>query len=319
MDQSSPSPAPVVAASASFPAPIQTQSPVIDQTASAQPKVSELSDTPIKPAPVRLAPVPRSDDVHAAGLQASSKNAPFGTVHENTAPTPVIAPKVATSAPKTKSIWMIVAIAGGVVFILLAAIGFYTYQLTRNKSKTVATTTPSKAESVRDKTEKPIQPFSEKIVTNCYVAQALTPVVVDNNKDCSLSLTYGEQKSSSIFVSALSSFDIVTDNASENSAENSSSEIDMDKYMENLMSEVIDKDLVTERTSMEVGNLAATKVAGKKDANSNTEVAYTYIALPEEERVFGEKQFIAFIVTGAYNDEYSRKGYDQFLTTWSWK
>jgi hypothetical protein len=65
--------------------------------------------------------------------------------------------------------------------------------------------------------------------------------------------------------------------------------------------------------------LEATKVVGKKDASSTVDVAYTFIIMPEGDMIFGEKKFVAFMVTGAYNDDYSRKGYDQFLSTWSWK
>lgn len=286
---------------------------------SAQPKVSQLSASFVQPAPVRLAPVPRSDDIHAGGLQAASQATPFNTLPENTPPRPAAAPMAVPAQKKTKSIGVIIGVASGVVVLILGIIGFYAYQTMRNKTNTVQTNAPSKAESVRDKTEKPTQPFSEKITTDCYVAQSLTPVETQQNKDCDLSINYGEQKTSSIFVSALSEFDVVTDGGDEQSSQNSSSEIDTNKYLDALIADIIDKELVTVRETTQVGNLEATKVVGKKDASSTVDVAYTFIILPEGDMIFGEKKFIAFTVTGAYNDDYSRKGYDQFLSTWSWK
>lgn len=297
----------------------EPQSEPVLPVATAQPTVSELSNSPIKPAPVRLAPVPRSDDMHAGGLQSTSQAMPFGGAPENIAPAPA-APStlpVANTA-KRKPIGLIVGLAVGLVVVLLAAIGGYAYIASRKDSTPTATPSTS-AGSVRDKTEKPTQPFSEKVATDCYVAQSLTPVDTQQNKDCALSITYGEQKISSIFVSALGQFDIATEENAGINPQNSSNSIDTQKYLEALIADIIPKDLVTTREDIKVGGLDAVKVVGKKDAASGVDVAYVFIILPEGDRTFGEKNFVAFIVTGAYNDEYSRKGFDQFLSTWSWK
>ncbi len=308
------------------PASVPTPSPLAEPQAepvlpavTAQPTVSELSSSPIKPAPVRLAPVPRNDDMHAGGLQSTSQTMPFGGAPENTAPAPVApsASPVANTA-KRKPIGLIVGLAVGLVVILLAAIGGYAYIASRKDSTPTATPSTS-AGSVRDKTEKPTQPFSEKVSTDCYVAQSLTPVDTQQNKDCALSITYGEQKISSIFVSALGQFDIATEESAGTNTQNSSNSIDTQKYLEALIVDIIPKDLVTTREDIKVGGLDAVKVVGKKDAASGVDVAYVFIILPEGDRTFGEKNFVAFIVTGAYNDDYSRKGFDQFLSTWSWK
>lgn len=286
----------------------------------AQPSVSELSNSPIKPAPVRLAPVPRSDDMHAGGLQATSQAAPFGTAPENVAPAPPTPVNAAapTNTARRKPIGLIVGLAVGLVVVLIAAIGGYAYIASRRDS-TPAVTPSATVGSVRDKTEKPTQPFSEKISTDCYVAQSLTPVETQQNKDCALSITYGEQKISSIFVSALGQFDIATDSNSGSNAQNATQGVDTQKYLEALIADIIPKDLVTTREDIKVGGLDAVKVVGKKDTASAVDVAYVFIILPEGDRTFGEKDFVAFIVTGAYNDDYSRKGFDQFLATWSWK
>ncbi|MDQ5944035.1 MAG: hypothetical protein QG658_101 [Patescibacteria group bacterium] len=299
--------------------PVESPPPAYPVAPPAQPTVSELSNSPIKPAPVRLAPLPRNDDMHADGLQATSQAAPFGATPENVAPAPAIASGTpAVSKAPRKPIGLIVGVAVGVVVLLVAAIGGYAY-FASQKEQPAASSSPTTAGSVRDKTEKPTQPFSEKISTDCYVAQSLTPVETQQNKDCALSITYGEQKISSIFVSALGQFDIATDENSSTEAQNSASEINTQKYLDALIADIIPKDLVTTREDIKVGGLDATKVVGKKDEASAVDVAYVFIILPEGDRTFGEKTFVAFIVTGAYNDDYSRKGFDQFLSTWSWK
>jgi hypothetical protein len=286
----------------------------------AQPRVSELADSSIKPAPVRLAPVPRSDDMHAGGLQDSSQSAPFGSVPTtNVVPAPSTnqAPSQANVA-KRKPIGLIVGLAVGVAVLLVAGIGGYAFFMSK-KSKQPVASSPVAVGSVRDKTEKPTQPFSEKISTDCYIAQALTPVETQQNKDCALSITYGEQKVSSIFVSALGQFDLTTGGQTDNNSQNTNNHTDTKKYLEALIVDIIPKDLVTTREDIKVGGLDATKVVGKKDAASSVDVAYVFIILPEGDKTFGDKTFVAFIVTGAYNDDYSRKGFDQFLSTWSWK
>ena len=299
---------------------VEPQSEPISPVATAQPTVSELSNSPIKPAPVRLAPVPRSDDMHAGGLQSTSQAMPFGGgTSENIAPAPATSSALpAANTAKRKPIGLIVGLAVGLVVILLAAIGGYAYITSRKDAPPTAAPSTSTG-SVRDKTEKPTQPFSEKVSTDCYVAQSLTPVDTQQNKDCALSITYGEQKISSIFVSALGQFDIATEENAGTNTQNSSNSLDTQKYLEALIADIIPKDLVTTREDIKVGGLDAVKVVGKKDAASGVDVAYVFIILPEGDRTFGEKNFVAFIVTGAYNDDYSRKGFDQFLSTWSWK
>lgn len=284
-----------------------------------QPMVSELSDLPMRPAPVRLAPVPRGDDLHAGGLQNSSQSMPFNTAVASNIPSPVPPANPSINTPKRKPIGLIVGIAVGIVLLLVSGIGGYAY-LRLRKSKPSGEVNESIAvKSVRDRVERPVQPFSERISTDCYIAQALTPVETQQNKDCALSITYGEQKISSIFVSALGQFDVTTDSATTNSAQNTGGNIDTKKYLEALIVDIIPKDLVTTREDVKVGGLEATKVVGKKDATSGVDVAYAFIILPEGDKAFGEKTFVAFIVTGAYNDDYSRKGFNQFLSTWSWK
>lgn len=299
--------------------PVPQPQPVPPPAPPSPPMVSELADSPIKPAPVRLAPVPRNDDMHADGLQATSQAAPFGASPENV-PLASAAPSgiPAVSKAPRKPIGLIVGIAIGVVILLVAAIGGYAFIASRTNQPAVSSS-PVAAGSVRDKTEKPTQPFSEKISTDCYIAQSLTPVEIQQNKDCALSITYGEQKISSIFVSALGQFDIATDDDEASQAQNDANASNTQNYLDALITDIIPKDLVTTREDIKVGNLDATKVVGKKDEASAVDVAYVFIILPEGDKTFGEKTFVAFIVTGAYNDDYSRKGFDQFLSTWSWK
>lgn len=266
--------------------------------------------------------MPRSDDLHGEGLQANSQVAPFGAPPISTGGVVSSAPVPSSGVPaqstvKRKPIGLIIGLAVGLVILSIAGIGGYVYF--SKKNSTPVESSPAVAGSIRDTKEKPTQPFSEKISTDCYVAQALTPVETQQNKNCALSITYGEQKVSSIFVSALSQFDIATGEEGDGTGQNTVPEVDTKKYLEALISDIIPKDLVTTRENIKVGNLDAVKVVGKKDQASGVEVAYVFIILPEGDRVFGEKTLVAFIVTGAYSDEYSRKGFDQFLSTWSWK
>ena len=298
---------------------VEPQSEPISPVATAQPTVSELSNSPIKPAPVRLAPVPRSDDMHAGGLQSTSQAMPFGGgTSENIAPAPATSSALpAANTAKRKPIGLIVGLAVGLVVILLAAIGGYAYITSRKDAPPTAAPSTSTG-SVRDKTEKPTQPFSEKVSTDCYVAQSLTPVDTQQNKDCALSITYGEQKISSITVSPQRDFNLVADQSS-GQASDGTTRFDTEKYLDALIANAISKDLIVTREKLTVGGLEATKVVGKQQASSASIVAYVFIVLPEGDRKFNEKTFVAFIITGAYNDDYSRKGFDQALSTWSWK
>jgi len=175
---------------------------------------------------------------------------------------------------------------------------------------------------VRDTTEKPLQPFAEKVATDCYLLQVPTPKEIQVNKDCALSLVYGEQKISSIFVSPQREFDIVAGDDQATTAQTSPStaiRFDSQKYLDSLIAKAVSSDLIVTRETIKVAGLDATKVVGRSASSASPAVAYVFIVLPDTDQKFAEKTFIAFIITGAYNDDYSRKGFDQAISTWSWK
>jgi hypothetical protein len=133
---------------------------------------------------------------------------------------------------------------------------------------------------------------------------------------------YGEQKISSIFVSPQREFDIVAAEDTPNSTQSSPStavRFDSQKYLDSLIAKAVSSDLIVTRETIKVAGLDATKVVGRSASSATPAVAYVFIVLPETDQKFAEKTFIAFIITGAYNDDFSRKGFDQAISTWSWK
>lgn len=293
--------------------PVPPQDSAAPLSPPAQPVVSQLADSPIQPAPVRLAPEPKADDYHAAVATQTAHATPFGSPvsHVDPAATP-------TPVPAKKSSQKY--IVAGVIAVAVAVISAGAVIFWRsNSKKPTPTTSPSTvAASQRDTQEKPVQPFAQKLSTDCYVLQAPVPVTTTTNKDCLLDVRYGEQKISSITVSPQREFDIVANDQS-GQASDGTTRFDTAKYLDALIANAISKDLIVTREKTTVGGLEATKVVGKQSSTGGSIVAYVFIVLPEGDRKFGEKTFVAFIVTGAYNDEYSRKGFDQALTTWSWK
>lgn len=295
----------------------QAPAPVPAPRSEPSPNVHRISEEILGPAPVRLAPVPKADDSHAQGLQSASSVTPFGGLSGG-----VSQPTVAqlNTAPKKRSpIIIIVSIVGAVLVIgvALAIFGL----MGRRPVPTPTTTTTTLPSAQRDKTEKALAPFAEKVTTDCYVIQAPSPVQIQDNKNCSLSIVYGEQKISSIFVSPQREFDLVAGTTSPSASPNSSSEparFDSQKYLDSLIVNAITQDQILSRETIKVAGLDATKVV-KKAADGKPGVAYVFIVMPESDRKFQEKTFIAFIVTGAYNDDVSRKAFDQALSNWYWK
>lgn len=294
------------------PPPIQPAQPVRTPT-----PVSHLSDSIIKPAPVRLAPEPKADDFHADASAQTAGATPFGAVH-----TPPVATQAPAPVPAPKKKPPVLLIVGVVVAVVLVA-GLGAAFLMPKKKAAVTPSTSTTPTSQRLTAEQPLQPFAQKVSTDCYVFQVPTPNAIQTNKDCLFSIAYGEQKTSTITVSPQREFDIVaTDTPSNSSSPSPSSQtvrFDTEKYLEALIANSVPKELIATREKITVAGLEATKVVGKKEPNGSPIVAYVFIVLPEGDRQFNEKTFVAFIVTGAYNDDYSRKNFDQALTTWSWK
>ncbi len=293
----------------------------VSPPASAALPVSQLPDSPIRPAPVRLAPEPRADDAHAASAVASASVTPFGAQPATqSVPTTPQTPPGQAAAPKSHRKKIIGITAGIGIVLILAAAGAVV--LTPKKAVKNQTQAPTLASSTRDTTERPLQPFAQKVSSDCYIFQVPIPSEVQTNKDCLLSVVYGEQKVSTITVSPQREFDVVAEDNSSNSTntnQNQSVRFNTEKYLEALIANAIPKELILTRETVTVGKLNGTKVVGKKDANGQPVVAYVFVVLPEGDRKFNEKTFVAFVMTGAYNDDYSRKGFDQAIATWSWK
>lgn len=307
---------PPMTAQEPVPAPIQPTPPPV-----APPTVSHMSDDILAPAPVRLAPVPRADDAHADGAMASSQTVPFGGAMPASSSGAAITSPAAQTPTKKGSKWKFVLI--GLAALLVLGGGTATALFLTAKPASQPTPSVSQAlNPVRDTTEKPLQPFAEKVTTDCYVLQVPIPKEVQVNKDCSLSLVYGEQKISSIFVSPQREFDIVAGEDQANNVQNSPStavRFDSQKYLDSLIAKAVSSDLIVTRETIKVAGLDATKVVGRSASSATPAVAYVFIVLPETDQKFEEKTFIAFIITGAYNDDFSRKGFDQAISTWSWK
>ncbi len=307
---------PPMAVQEPVPAPMQPAPPPV-----AQPTVSHMSDDILAPAPVRLAPVPRADDAHADGAMTSSQSVPFGGAMPASSTGAAMATPTAQTPTKKGSKWKIVLI--GLAVLLVLGGGTATALFLAMKPTPQPTPSATQALSpVRDTAEKPLQPFAEKVSTDCYVLQVPTPKEIQVNKDCSLSLVYGEQKISSIFVSPQREFDIVAGEDQPNNAQSSPStavRFDSQKYLDSLIAKAVSSDLIVTRETIKVAGLDATKVVGRSASSATPAVAYVFIVLPETDQKFEEKTFIAFIITGAYNDDFSRKGFDQAISTWSWK
>lgn len=266
--------------------------------------------TPV-PAPVRLAPEPRADDFHAAAHIQEAGAAPFSGAVPPTPP-PTVLPPPPVRASQHRRLPLIVA----AVAVIILALGSGLFILLRGNSEAPASPTPSVAAAIRDRAEKPTQVGLKKAETACYALQVPLNPTVNSQGECKLDLVYGEQKVSSIVVSTYRDFDLVTPTDSQNSAEN---RFNSDQFLQELIKNTTTGKTVIKQESLTVGNLPAQKIIVGDVANPATQVVYVYIVLPETDQQFEEKKFIAFIVTGAYNDEYSRKNFDEALKLWYWK
>lgn len=305
-----------MAAQEPAPVPVQPTPPP-----ASQPTVSHMSDDILAPAPVRLAPVPRADDAHADGAMASSQAVPFGGAMPASSTGAAMVPSSPQTPAKKGSKLKLVLIALAVLLVLGGGTATALFLTMKPQSQPSPSATQALS-PVRDTTEKPLQPFAEKVSTDCYVLQVPTPKEIQVNKDCSLSLVYGEQKISSIFVSPQRDFDIVAGEDQSNSTQTSPStavRFDSQKYLDSLIAKAVSSDLIVTRETIKVAGLDATKVIGRSASSATPAVAYVFIVLPETDQQFEEKTFIAFIITGAYNDDFSRKSFDQAISTWSWK
>ncbi len=280
------------------------------------PPESSGGDSYITPAPVRLAPEPPSlplNTLETPGAQSHTAANQGGTLSPAEVTERYIAAEKAADA-KRKRIYLFLALIAVGVTIVVAVIG-----LIMGRGRTIQPT-PTKttvSKPSRDTLEKPLLSGAERITNDCYTFQAPKPIEVVNNKDCLVDMKYGEQKLSSIVVSTFREFDLVqSDEATTSPAAN---RFDSVKITDAFIKNVTEGKTVVSRQTIELAKLSAEKVIVKGGANASSEVVYVFIALPEADQKFGDRTFIAFAITGAYNDDYSKKSFDQALKTWSWK
>ena len=299
------------------PPPHEPISEVLPTPEGTSPLDDELSvippPAPITPAPVRLAPTPQST--------ATSYSMPTSNVAPQPVPTNTAPPMPKSNVPK-RGPYRLVMI-GLIVLVVLGGI-FIGLRLTTQKQ--VATPTPSTAaKPIRDTAEKQLAAGYERLDTGCYTVQIPTAPRVDINKDCQLSAFYGAQKASSVVISTFRDFDFVAQDASSASPSPSSTEtrtgqrFDSQKIMEALITNATTGKSISAREDIKVGNIDAVKVVGAAQAGGNPVYINVFIVLPETDQQFGDKNYIAFTITGAYNDNFSRKSFDHVLESWQWK
>lgn len=265
------------------------------------------------PAPVRLAPAPRADDRHALAHQQAASQTPFsGQAPLESPQAPVLIPQ-ANIGRQTK--WKLPVMIGGIGLLVASVMA---WQLIGKRSAAQPTTTPqaSVAASVRSRDAQALQGGNTKVETPCYVIQVPINPTVNNNAECKLDLAYGEQKISSIIISTYRDIDLVSPTGTSAADDQA---FDQKKFLEELITNTTTGRTIIKRESILVGNLPAEKVIVGEANKSTSQVAYTYIVLPESDQQFNEKKFIAFIVTGAYGDTASQQGYDNALKWWYWK
>jgi len=206
-------------------------------------------------------------------------------------------------------------ILGAVVLLLIGAAALLGF------SRRVSKPSPSPSATIRitrDTKLKALYQGYEKVSTDCYVLQVPSVPRTDVNKDCQLSVFYGPQKTSSVVVSAFREFDFVATEATPNQS-NQKTQFDSKKILEGLITNATSGKAVSSRQDIKVGNLSAVKIVASAQTGGEPGVAYVFIVLPETDQQFREKTFTAFIVTGAYNDDFSRKGFDQAMSSWTWQ
>ncbi|MEI7818669.1 MAG: hypothetical protein WCI47_00970 [bacterium] len=307
--------APVIHPAAYAPLPTQIPTPVYQPAPSHTEAHNPLEEhdpweaKPVVPAPFRLAPESKLAHIH------SQPHPPYGSPvdqsHEHTAPQR--APEASKSPPHKLSPRLFLVVGVLIAGLLVAAA--WTLGV-RNKASRPATPSQS-AGTTRDTTESGLIVGNERILTPCYTIQVPKAPRTDINKDCQLSVAYGPDKISNIVVSTINDFNLVE--PVNQTGSNQSPRFDSQKVLEALITNTTSGKAVSAREKIKVGNIDAVKITGSAQAGGDALVAYTFIILPSTDQQFAEKQFIAMIVTGAYNDDYSRKAFNGMLETWTWK
>lgn len=287
-----------------------------------EPSVLDLQDHVMPPPPVsvgtvRLAAVPRGNDLHAQGLAASAHGEPFGAP---VAPHVAEAASLPLSSPagtsRGNSLMVKLAVIAGLL-LLLGGGGLLAYKALGTKKVTPSSTPTPTSVSKRDTSQKQLPLGYVQTQTDCYTVQVPTNPEVQLNRDCRLSLTYGEKKTSSIVISPYKDFDLV--GSSDTSTDQSkASTFDSRKILEGLISSTTAGRTVAERQDIKVGNIDTVKITSSSTTNGEI-VAYAFIVLPVSDQKFAEKSFIAFIVTGAYSDDASKVAFDHVLQSWQWQ
>lgn len=285
------------------------------------PSVMDLQDEdyphppPIQPAPVRLAPVPRGNDVHAQGLADSAQTQPFSTVPAAHVAEAAALPLVST--PKKSSRKPLTIVISAIALLVLGVGGWYAGTKLASSKKPVSQSTPTpKNTPKRDTDRKNLAVGYARVETPCYTVQLPEQNEVQVNKDCRLAVAYGETKASTVVVSPYKDFDLVG-SSDQTDDKGQVKQFDSSKILEGLIASTTAGRTVAERQDIKVGNIDTVKVTSTSSSNGEV-VAYAFIVLPESDQSFEEKKFIAFIVTGAYNDEASRAAFDNLLSNWQW-
>ncbi|MCC7543649.1 hypothetical protein IT415_02975 [bacterium] len=267
--------------------------------------------TPIQPAPVRLAQDPKT-----GSFPLPATNVPPHLTAPAQGTTNQAASLSRTNVPKQHPIRRLLIILA-VVFVLLIGgfVGWRVYQ-----QRAVVQPTPSTAVTpVRDTAVKALASGYERLETACYSLQIPNQPRVDVNKDCQLSVFYGTQKVSSVVVSTFRDFDFVAEDTTQASSSPSAQRFDSKRVLDALITNATTGKAISARQDIKIGNIDAVKVVGAAQAGGDPVYVNVFIVLPESDQQFAEKNFIAFTITGAYNDSYSRKTFDHVIDTWSWK
>lgn len=298
------------------PSPAPTTQPSIAEVQAAQPIHPE---NPITPAPVRLAPEPRANIAHGQDHEAAATGQPYRGVPTPipSAGLPALPPLQAPAASKPVRKGRLL-LFGALGILLVAVLTYSIYWYGQSKRQGV---TPSASPSTKSTTRNTAEPAliagAARLSTDCYQIQLPSGYDVRSNKDCLLDAVYGPQKTASITISTFKEFDLVlTDDQNKSQ---SVGRFDSRKVLDALIKNATDGRSVASRETIKVGGLEAEKIVARGESQTAETAAYVFIVLPETDQQFAEKKFIAFIATGVYNDDYSRKGFDQALSTWTWK
>lgn len=285
------------------------------EQARVEPSVLDLQGAPIPhpvmPAPVRLAPVPKGEATHAAGLAATAHTQPFQSIppaHVAEAAMLPIAKKPSKMSRKPLILGIVCA-----VILVLGGTGWYMIAQLTDSKKSTSQPTPTPTSLKRDTTRKAIQPGNVAVISDCYGIQVPVDPDIQVNKDCRMSIVYGSAKTSTVVISPYKDFDLVGSDTQEDTKQ-----FDSNKILDGLIASTTSGRTIADRQSLKVGNIDTVKITSTSSANGET-VAYAFIVLPESDQQFKEKKIIAFIVTGAYNDDSSRAAYDAVLAHWQWQ